>query len=161
MKTINELPNLLKEAMLQGMFANFKMDGSLMPVFFFLKENQPCMSLIPPEFLSSHEGKVRLSELLREISKDPRVTAVGLIYEAYMACTESESQLDKLLNSGNLRVADLKAKQDVIVMLFATPDREEAFIFPVDIKNKRIGERFNIPDGATEGIFTNFFTNAA
>lgn len=161
MKTINELPNLLKEAMLQGMIANFKLDGSLMPVFFFLKENQPCMSLIPPEFLSSHEGKVRLSELLREISKDPRVTAVGLIYEAYMACTESESQLDKLLNSGNLRIADLKAKQDVIVMHFATPERQEAFIFPVDVKSKTIGERLYTADSVAVGIFTNFFMNAA
>lgn len=161
MKTINESSNLLKEAMLQGMFANFKMDGSLMPVFFFLKENQPCMSLIPPEFLSSHGGKVRLSQLLREISKDPRVTAVGLIYEAYMACTESESQLDKLLDSGNLRVADLKTKQDVIIMHFATPERQEAFIFPVDINNRTIGERFDTSNAATNGLFANLFQDAA
>lgn len=161
MKAINESANQLKEIMLQGMFANFKKDGSVAPVFFFLKENQPCLSLIPPEFLSSHEGKVMFSQLLREISNDPRVTAVGLIYEAYMACTENGSQLGKLLDSGNLRVADLKTKQDVIVMLFDTPEREEAFIFPVDIKNRTIGERFNMPDGVINGLFANLFKDAA
>lgn len=161
MKTFNESPNLLKEAMLQGMIANFKSEGSLIPVLFFLKENQLCLSQIPDEFLSSLEGKVMLSQLLRKICKEPRVTAVGLIYEAYLACTESGSELNKLLDSGNLRIADLKEKQDVIIMHFATPERQEAFIFPVNIKNRTIGERIDTGDGEAEGIFTNFFMNAA
>lgn len=161
MKTINESANQLKGIMLKGMFENFKMDGSVSPVFFFFKDNEPCVGLIPPEFMSSHEGKVMFSQLLREISNDPRVTVVGLIYEAYMACTERGSQLGELLDSGNLRVADLKTKQDVIVMHFATPERQEAFIFPVDIKNRTIGERFDIADGVAEGLFANLFMNAA
>ena len=77
------------------------------------------------------------------------------IYEAYMACTEHGSQLGKLLDSGNLRVADLKTKQDVIVMHFATPECQEAFIFPVDIKNRTIGERFDTSNAATNGLFAN------
>jgi hypothetical protein len=161
MKTIKENVNHLRETMLEGMIANFKKDGCLLPVFFYLRNNQPYMSIIPEEFLSSIEGKVRLSQILRQICKDQRVSAIGFIYEAYLAKTERGSHLGKLLESGNLRVADLNIKQDVIVMHFATTECQEAIIFPVDVKNITIGERFNLPDAVAEGFFANLFQDAA
>ncbi|MCX6302606.1 MAG: hypothetical protein NTW82_10520 [Bacteroidia bacterium] len=161
MKAINESPNLLKESMLQGMIANFKNEGSLIPMFFFLKENKVYLSPIPDEYLSSFEGKVRFSNFLKEICRKPCISAIGFLYEAYLACTQKGSQLGELLDSGNLRIADLKVKQDAIVMHFATPERQEAFIFPVDVKNKTVGERFDTSDGVAEGLFANLFKNAA
>jgi len=137
MKVINASANRFRDFMMKVKMDDFKSNGTITPVYFFLKDNQPCVGYLPPEFLESQEGKAALSYLLKEVCKDPSVSAMGWIFEAY------------LTQEG--------CKFDTIMMNFATRESEELFVFPVDIINKTIGERFDVLNTATKGLFVNLF----
>lgn len=154
----NEL-NEFKEFMRDCMIHNFENDGYLTPIFYFFRKGQPMLGMIPSEVLSSHEGKQQLATMIRNVCQDPTVIAAGIIIEAYGAKFENNNPLSKLVQNGDLRVSELKEKQDIIVMIFSTPEKDEIITYSVDCKNKKVGEQFAEPNfiGGFAGIFSNFF----
>jgi hypothetical protein len=149
-----------KEVLRQGMIANFKKDGYLTPIIFFYMKNQPIISMIPEELLGSRNKKELLAGMIRKICTEKPVLAAGIIFEANAAKMDCKSDLTKLVESGDIRVSELKEKQDIILMLFSTPEKEEMISYVVDCKNKTVGEPFADSANATgmQGTFSNFFS---
>ena len=152
-----------KDIMRKGMIQNFEKYGYLSPVFFLLKNDVPVLTPIPIEDMKTPENKMALSKTFKEACRDPEVSCAGLISEAYtriFKATESNSELFKLLQNGNLRVADLKEKNDIIYMVFSTPNKEEIISYFVDPKTKTVMNKMDTNQEKTiksSGIFTNFF----
>lgn len=151
-KKIEEFKKIMKE----GMIKNFKASGFLTPVMFFMRSNEAVVSAIPKQFLNDYEGKESLADLIRSVCKQPDVIAGGIIIEAYAKAVNKNDEMSKLLLNGSMRVSELKEKDDIIMMVFSTPEKEETIAFYVDCKNKTIGEQFP-SDGSIAGTFSNFF----
>lgn len=150
--------NDFKDAMHQGMIKNFERDGHLAPVLFLYKEGNPTIGEIPNELLSTPEGKDVLSGIIHNICLDPDVLAVGVIMEAYGAKIDKDNEMAKLVSEGNIRVSEMKEKQDIIMMVFSTPEKEEYFSYVVDCENKTVGEVFGEgTDHLMKGRFSGFF----
>jgi hypothetical protein len=153
----NNKLNDFKKVMENGMIENFKSFGFLTPVMFFLMNNQPMIKEIPSELLENSEGKQILSQIIKKICKEPNVTAGGIIIEAYAAKTNQDTELSKSLLNGDIRVSELKEKQDIIMMVFSSPEKEEMIAYNVDCKNKTVGEQFASDCDSFDGTFSNFF----
>lgn len=146
-----------KEVMRGGMVKNFMNNGHLVPVVFFYMKDQPYITQIPNDMLKSTAGKVALAGNIQEICKNPDILACGIIIEAYGAKINADSEDAKKVLDGVVRVSELDEKQDIIIMMFCTPEKEETITYLVDCKNKTVGEEFlQGADGMT-GIFGNFF----
>ena len=115
-----------KEVMKNGMVENFKRSGFLTPIMFFLRGNEGVVSQIPKELLENSEGKTKLADLIKSICKQPDVIAGGIIIEAYAKSVNQNNEMSKLLLNGDMRVSELKEKDDIIMMVFSTPEKEEA-----------------------------------
>lgn len=149
-----------KEILKQGMIENFQEHGYITPILFFYMESQQMISIIPPEFLSSYNGKNMLAGMIRKFCSENPVLATGIIIEASAAKMNTDSELAKLVENGDLRVSELKEKQDIILMIFSTPEKEEMISYVVDCENKTVGEPFADANEFTgfSGTFSNFFT---
>lgn len=152
---MSDLLNKFKESLKKSMIQNFKNDGYLAPVLFFMYNNNPVMSIIPENLFNSDEGKNEISSTLHLISQKPTVSAVGMIYEAYMTKQEKDNELIKLLENGSLRVSELKEKQDVLILLFSTFESETMIMVEVNSETKEIGEITENNTGG--GRFSGFF----
>jgi hypothetical protein len=154
----SEKLNGFKEIMKNAMIENFERDGFLTPIVFFLKDDQPLISMIPPDFINTSEGKNMLSEMIKNFCLQPNVFAAGLILEANGAKMEKDTELSKLVMSGDIRVSELKEKLDIIVMIFSTPESDELVAFEVDCKNNKVCDEFGGGEAsAIGGTFTKFF----
>ena len=155
-KAINEF----KEVMHQGMIANFKIHGFLTPVVFFYKDGEALISEIPHQLLSTPEGKSIIAAGIKDFCTQPNVFAAGMIIEAYGAAIgkDEDEETTKLINDGNMRVRDLKQKQDIIVMIFSTPEGEDMISYVVDPNSKTVGKRFVENGHGATGRFSNFFS---
>ena len=145
-----------KEIMRTGMIKNFQSSGFLTPIMFFLRGNEGVVSQIPKELLENSEGKTKLADLIKSICKQPDVIAGGIIIEAYAKSVNQNNEMSKLLLNGDMRVSECKEKDDIIMMVFSTPEKEEAIAYYVDCENKTIGKEFP-SDGSFGGTFSNFF----
>jgi hypothetical protein len=156
-KKTNKVPTVddFKEVMRNGMIENFKNDGFLAPFVFFLADNQPHITQIPNDMLKSTAGKVALAGNIKELCKSPEVHACGIIIEAYGAKMDGEDA--KKVFGGVVRVSELDEKQNIIIMIFSTPEKDESFSYVVDSKNKTVGEEFLQDTDGMGGIFGNFF----
>lgn len=156
----NEVDNF-KEVMKNGMLLNFKDDGFLTPVLFFLVHNMhPQLKMIPNEFLSTKEGKQLLADKIKNICSEPDVIAAGIIIEASGIKIDLNSPKDLFnkINSGEVKVSDLKEREDYILMIFSTPEKDEKFSYVVDVENKKIIEEMGSDNmGLIAGTFSNFF----
>ncbi len=148
-----------REVMHQGMITNFEHDGYLTPILFFFKDGQPIIGMIPPEMLNDYNGKEMLASIIKKTCQEPNVFAAGIIMEAYGAKVEENSPNKDKIISGEIRVSELDEKQDIIVMLFSTPENEELIVYEVDCDNKKVGNLFNDEEMKQfSGLFTNFFS---
>jgi hypothetical protein len=151
--------NDFKETLRQGMIQNFENCGYLTPILFFYIEGRPLISVIPPEVLSTREGKTELATIIRNFCQKNPVLAAGIIIEADAAkIYPDDKEGIKALNS-EIKVRDLEQKVDIIVMIFSTPEGDEMISYEVDYNTKKVGEPFG--EGKAErlgGIFANFFT---
>ena len=145
-----------KEVMKNGMIMNFQASGFLTPVMFFLRGNEAVVSEIPSKYFKDYEGKTKLADIIKKICKQPDVIAGGIIIEAYGKAVNQNDEMSKLLLNGDIRVSELKEKQDIILMVFSTPEKEEAIAYYVDCKNKTVGKKLP-SDGSYGGTFSNFF----
>ena len=151
----------IKEVLHQGMIQNFKKDGELAPIMFFVDGGIPIFRLIPPKLLADVTGKEILAKNLKNIAKKASVTAVGIIMEAYGTKVSNNSEMAKLLLNGGLRVGELKEKQDLIVLIFSTVEGEEVVMYEVDPQTKSIGRLYLDKEAGknSDGIFSHFFDN--
>jgi hypothetical protein len=147
-----------KEHMHQSMLMNFKKSGFLVPVIFFLFCERPIIEKIPKNLLSNPKGKDHLANAIKHMCENPRVTAAGIIIEANGAKIKEDNKLFNSILDGNIKVSELKEKQDIIVMIFSTPEGEEMISYIIDSSNKTIVEPFNDNKGSYEGRFSNFFS---
>lgn len=148
-----------KEILRQGMITNFERDGYLTPIVFFFKNGAPVIEMIPPELLANSMGKEILALMLKKTCQEPNVLAAGIIMEAYGAKIDENNPNKDSIASGEIRVSELDEKQDIIVMLFSTPESEELIIYEVDCENKKVGSLFNDEEmNKFDGLFSNFFT---
>lgn len=148
-----------KEVMHQGMLDNFKRDGELAPILFFYSNGKPYISIIPDEFLNSIEGKNDLACLIKDICQQPTTIAAGIIIEANGAKVDENSEIGKLMLNGDMRVSEYKEKQDLILMMFSTPEKEETFVYEVDIEGDPIVKPLVLggEDSKGSGLFSGFF----
>lgn len=146
-----------KEHMHQSMLMNFKKSGFLVPVVFFLFCKRSIIKKIPRNLLSNPEGKDHLANAIKHMCEDPRVTAAGIIIEANGAKIKGDNELLNSVLIGNVKVSELKEKQDIIIMIFSTPEGEELISYVVNSSNKTIVEPFNDNKGSYDGKFSNFF----
>lgn len=151
----------LKEVMRNGMIENFKRDGFLTPIFFMYKDGKPYIAPIPSSLLNTLEGKMEFADYIRDTCSEPNVLAAGIIIEAYGAVLNNDMNSDsiKKLESGELRVSNLDDKEDIILMIFSTPEKDEMISHIVNCKNKEVKDEFldNEYTKSIGGIFSNFF----
>jgi len=149
----------LREVMKKGMIDNFSNDGTLTPVFFWVENNQPIITQIPHKYLKDNSGKAVLGGVIQKKCADETVTAAGIIFEAYGVKMDAEKDgdtVDKLMK-GEIRVSDMDIKQDIIVLIFSTPENHEIITYNVDCENKKVFDEY-ISDGeGGAGIFNDFF----
>lgn len=148
-----------KELLTNIMVRNFENDGCLVPVLFYYKDDTPIIVAVPNELLNSVKGKLELSSMIKRICQEPNVFAAGLIIEAYGKKIDVNSELHNLIQEGNLKISELKEKQDIIMMIFSSPESEELIAFEVFPETKTVGDRFSEENAeAIGGVFSNFFT---
>ena len=158
---------LLKDSIHHGMLENFKRDGYLTPIAFFLHKTpidgspfemgEPLPVIIPiGKYIGDLDWKQSLSYAMHKMCENPLIIAAGLVMEGSGAKFHVDDELGKLVQSGAVKISELKEKQDIIMMMFSTPIEEELFIYNVDVKNKTIGERF--PESHNfNGLMANLF----
>jgi hypothetical protein len=148
-----------KNVLHQGMIHNFKNNGFLAPVLFFMDNHkQPHFELIPPQFLSTPEGKEQLGITIKKICTSLNIICAGMIIEAHAKKLDKnkDKELGDKLQRGDIRVSELQEKEEVIIMIFSTPNSEESIGYYVDPKTKTIKEKME-SDGKTGGLFSRFF----
>jgi hypothetical protein len=145
-----------KEVMKNGMLNNFQSSGFLVPVMFFMGGNEAVVSEIPKELLKDYEGKALLADMIKKICRQPDVIAGGIIIEAYAKSVSQNDEISKLLLNGDIRISELKEKDEIILMVFSTPEKEEAIAYYVDCLNKTIGKELPKCNSAG-GTFSGFF----
>jgi hypothetical protein len=151
--------NNFREVLRHGMIQNFEKDGYLTPVVFFYIESRPIISMIPVELLKTPEGKLKLAEHIRCFCESNPVLAAGIIMEADAAKIGQE-KFDEFLKS-DAKVKDLAEKQDVIVMIFSTPEKEEMISYAVDVPTKKVLGIYSEDSdaaGVRGGKFSNLFS---
>jgi len=151
--------NIFKEAMKDAMIDNFKTCGYLVPVVFFYTGEKPIIVQLPPDFMGDRTNKIALTETIRDYCIKNNCLAAGLITEAYGAKVDSNSETAKKLTSGEMRTSECDEKQDIIIMLFSTPERDELISYVVDLDKKSVGVEFSTPDmqSTMMGILGDFF----
>lgn len=150
----------LKAVMIKGMIDNFTNDGCLTPVLFWVENNQPAITQIPNKYLSNIEGKTILGEIIRKKCGDENVTAAGIIFEAYgvKMYPDKDAETVKKIMNGDLKVSDMNEKEDIIVLVFSTPDSHEIISYNVDCENNKVLDKY-VGDNKNDmaGIFNSFF----
>lgn len=129
----NQKLNDFKEILKQIMIENFQRDGHLTPLLFLYKNDEPVIHQIPEELLSSKSKKELLANMIRTLCQEPTVLAAGIMIEA-------------------------KKKQDIILMVFSTPEGEEIFTYPINRENRIIGEPLDAETKKNDSIFFGFFS---
>jgi len=157
LKIETETIESLKEYFVATMQDNFKKDGRLTPIFFYKEGYEVKIVMILDKVFANDEGKAELMQTIRMCCALPKVECAGLISEAWAKTVEPKSELTPLLMSGNLHVRDLKEKDDIIFMVFATPEKEEMISFYVNPEERTIGEKIGSEGAKSEGTFSNFF----
>lgn len=150
----------LKNVMKKGMIDNFTNDGTLIPVFFWLENNQPIITQIPNKYLQDNEGKSILGGVIRKKCADENVTAAGIVFEAngVKMNPDKDSETVQKLMKGEMKVSDMDNREDIIVLVFSTPDKHEIITYNVDCKNKKvIDEHVSDGENSGAGIFNSFF----
>ncbi len=148
-----------RESLRYGMIENFKNDGYLVPILFFLEGDVPNIIRIPSLYFGSEEGHLMLADIIKEICTRPNVLAAGIINEASGVMMNDDSELAKLFFNGDITFSEIKDKKDIIVMIFSTPEGDEPIVYTVDIDSKTVLEE--ITDDNVQnysGIFSHFFT---
>lgn len=159
MKTEDNKFELIKKVMIDGMVRNFKNDGFLSPLIFFSVGTQLELSNVPQELLSDDLGKSILGGVIRTKCCEPDTTVAGMIFEAYgKKLYEEDNELKDSLLNGEVRVSELDEKQDLIVMIISSPEKQEVITFNVDPETKTVDELLdgNETDGLG-GTFSEFF----
>jgi len=148
----------LKKTLHDGMIKNFEKDGFLTPVLFFIKNEEPSITIIPNDLLSTPNGKQILAKVIKQICAQPNVFCAGIIIEGYGARLNVDSEMSKLVKNGNIKVSELKENLDIILMIISTPEGDDVISYQVDCENKTVGDRF-IEEGKNSfaGTFSNFF----
>lgn len=149
----------LKNGLVNAMLFNFKKDGYLTPTLFFVNHKmEPHFEPIPQEIMGTPQGKQILGQVIKKICSNLQIIAAGVIVEAYAKSInkDTDQELSNLLQQGNLKVSELKDKEDIILMVFSTPTKEEIISYFVDPNTKTIKEK--LPDGGeVGGLFSQFF----
>jgi len=149
-----------RKVMIEGMKENFETTGYLVPIAFFLlkidNEYQPHFMEINGKFLSNSEYKKDLASKITEICQNPMVLAAGVLTEAYGVRIPTDSELIDKVTSSELSISQLDEKEELIVMTFSTPVKQEIIAYVVDANNKTIGEQYSQVDNF-EGVFSGFF----
>jgi len=147
-----------KLTMLDGMKINFENDGFISPLlFFYHTNNKPIIMPIESDFLSNYETKSKLAFLIRKICENPLILAAGIIIDAFAVIIPDDNKIADLVKSGNIKVSELKEKENIILMLFSTPIKEELFVYKVNCNNKTINNDEIINTEGFSGIFSSFF----
>lgn len=146
----------IKKVMYDGMIENFEKDGFLQPILFFIKDGIPLIIPIPPDIIGTSEGKTRMIGMIKSMCTMPMVSGAGLIIEAYARKFNNDDELGKLVMNGDVKVKDLKDKEDIILMIFSTPEKETMTAHYVDCDNKVVGEKMESFD-QLGGLFSGFF----
>jgi nitrogenase subunit NifH len=79
------------------------------------------------------------------------------IIKAYAKSVSKNDEMSKMLLNGNIRVSELKEKEDIIMMVFSTPVKEEVIAYYVDCQNKTISKQILPEYDSFSGTFSNFF----
>lgn len=125
------------------MIQNFLRDGYLQPILFFYKFGKTKIIPIPDNILSSQKGKDDLSDMIRRECR-MGASVAGMIIEAYV--TEINIKTNKII------------KDDAIVMIFSTPEKEDQIVFKVNIKERKILQELPSEDAEIiAGRFSGFF----
>jgi hypothetical protein len=146
------------EVMRLGMISNFKTDGFLTPMFFYLQNNQPYLVGLASNFFDSPEGKLELIEFISKTCMKPGVVMSGLISEADIkTIPESDKDFDKYM-SGELKISDQVDKNDIIVLIVSTPEKTYSITYPVDKENKKVFDEITSDGEIVSGLFSDFFS---
>jgi len=121
-------------------------------------ENTPIISQIPSEFLENADSKKILADMVKNMCQEPTTLAAGIIIEANGMMINYESEMIDAILSGEVKLSELKESEDIIMMLFSTPEEEEMIAYKVDVDNKKVGDIFGGKElGTLDGIFSNLF----
>jgi hypothetical protein len=153
MKTEN-----VRNNMLATMLQNYERDGYLAPILFFIGDDDLHIALIPNDALSCREEKEHLCSAIKMLCANTSIECMGIIFEAFAKKIGKDDSIAELIMDGTLRISQLNEKQDIIIMIFSTPEKEEFISYLVDPKTKTVlGEYTNGSSFQNEGIFSNFF----
>jgi hypothetical protein len=157
MKTITEQ---LKDKMLKGMIMNFKLHGHLAPVMFFVKNGSFDVLPIPSGLLANTEGKEILADIIKFSCSLSDVTVAGIIIEATARKYYPTDEMIEQIKREEFDFSSVTSKrEDIILMIFSTPESEEVIAYNVDCDKKKIGKRLPMGEGESySGIFSDFFS---
>lgn len=154
---MNDKLNNFKTLLHNGMIHNFKKDGYLVPIFFYMENDIPYLTKIPFDCFSSNENKEKLAQIIKNKCLEPNVVAAGIITEANGVSVVDDNLID-LIDSGDVSISEMKEKKDLIIMIFSTPENHEIIADVVDVKNKEIiGTYSDFDSQQISGKFNNFF----
>ena len=138
------------------MLENYKRDGHLSPVFITFSNEKILITPIPRDQLKP-ENKQALATTIKNTCKNPLILASVVIIEAYGAQVKPDSEVINKIMKGEIDMSDIEDKNDIIIMIFSSPEEEEFIAYYVDDKTKIVGERFCEEGDNFEGLFSHLF----
>lgn len=139
-----------------SMLVNYKRDGHLAPVFITFTTEKILITPIPRDLLKP-ENKQALAAGIKNTCKNPLILASVVIMEAYGAQVEPDSEVIEQIKRGEIDMSDIENKQDIIIMLFSSPEEEEFIAYYVDDATKTVGDKFCEDGSNFEGLFSHLF----
>ena len=143
------------------MIHEFATTGYLFPKCFMLVEGKLILTMCADESLTTPNGQAELVRILKEYSKNPKVEAIGFIFEAYMSSLPKNSKESRLIEKGLMRVSESSSRKTILTMVFSTPTSEEIIWCDVDEQAKTIGNPTVSYDKKIIGIYSGLFPQAA
>ena len=153
---MNEKIQWFKKFMHDTMLENYKRDGHLSPVFITFSNEKILITPIPRDQLKP-ENKQALATTIKNTCKNPLILASVVIIEAYGAQVKPDSEVINKIMKGEIDMSDIEDKNDIIIMIFSSPEEEEFIAYYVDDKTKIVGERFCEEGDNFEGLFSHLF----
>ncbi|MFA5207553.1 MAG: hypothetical protein WC428_02735 [Candidatus Paceibacterota bacterium] len=153
---MNEKIQWFKKMSHDSMLLNYKKDGYLAPVFITFSNEKILITPIPRDQLKP-ENKQMLAATIKNTCKNPLILASVIIIEAYGAQIDPKNKVINQIMNGEINMSDIENKNDIIVMIFSSPEEDDLIAYYVDDKTKTIGKRFCEEVKNFDGMFSHLF----
>lgn len=147
--------------LVKSMTEEYKANGFLFPKLFMVKDNVLFTMALADGIISTPNGQAKLVEMLKELTKRPKMEALGVIFEADFVELNEDTEENQMIKKGLMSVSESSKRKTTLSMVFSTPTSEVVVWCEVDEQTKAIGNPFVSYNKEIIGIYSGIFSEIA